>query len=425
MIRRSIGLCLLFASTAGAHAADMTKTLQVAFPVAENGFDPQVIYDTYSDSVCAAIFDPLYKLDYFARPVRMLPNTADGLPQIADGGRTYTIKVQPGIYFAADPAFKGKKRELTAQDYVYSIKRMFDPKVRSYDLYLLENNLVGLDEPLARARKSGTFDYDEKIEGLQALDRYTLQIKFRRPEYGFRWWLAARDFAAVAREVVEAYGDASHRVMENPVGTGPYRLKSWTRGQEIVLEANPAIATYVIPRLRPVILPMRRSPRHGRPRFADRRQRRNQHHRGGTAASLDVRARQARLPVPRQSAVACGDHAGRRPVEARAGETWHRALARRRSESRFLFFQYGRRGGRRIHAGEDRVAPRDQPRLRSRGQHQALAVRAGDPGVAAGSAGLVRPRSRIHTGADVRSRSGTRASRQVRLQGSRRRRLSR
>jgi peptide/nickel transport system substrate-binding protein len=239
MIRRAIGVCLIFASTAGTHAADMTKTLQVAFPVAENGFDPQVIYDTYSDAVCAAIFDPLYQLDYFARPVRMLPNTADGLPQITDAGRTYTIKVRPGIYFAADPAFKGKKRELTAQDYVYSIKRMFDPKVRSYDLYLLENNLVGLDEPLARARKSGTFDYDEKIEGLQALDRYTLQIKFRRPEYGFRWWLAARDFAAVAREVVDAYGDASHRVMENPVGTGPYRLKSWTRGQKIVLEANP------------------------------------------------------------------------------------------------------------------------------------------------------------------------------------------
>ena len=239
MRRRAVMTFLLCSVAAGAPAADMTKTLHVAFPVAENGFDPQVIYDTYSDSICAAIFDPLYRLDYFARPVRMVPNTADGMPQITDGGRTYTIKVKPGIYFAADPAFKGKKRELTAQDYVYSFKRILDPKVRSYDLYLFENNLVGLDEPLARARQSDTFDYDEKIEGLQALDRYTLQIKFRRPEYAFQWWLAARDFAAVAREVVTAYGDASHRVMENPVGTGPYRLKSWTRGQKIVLEANP------------------------------------------------------------------------------------------------------------------------------------------------------------------------------------------
>jgi len=244
------GLCLrsgprvaaaaLLALCAGAAvAADMSKTLRVAFPIAETGLDPQAIGDEYSDAICRVIFDPLYRYDYFARPVRLVPNTAEGLPQVADGGRTYTIKVKPGIYFAADPAFGGKKRELTAADYVYSFKRILDPKVRSYDLYLLENKVVGVDEPLARARKTGTFDYDEKIEGLQALDRYTLRVRFRKPEYGFQWWLATRDFAAVAREVVDKYGDAAHRVMENPVGTGPYRLKSWTRGQKIVLEANP------------------------------------------------------------------------------------------------------------------------------------------------------------------------------------------
>jgi ABC-type transport system substrate-binding protein len=220
-------------------AADASRALRVAFPVAETGFDPQAIGDTYSDAVCLAIFDPLYRYDYFARPAVLEPNTADGLPEITDGGRTYTIKVKRGIYFAADPAFGGKRRELTAEDYVYSIKRVFDPKVRSYWLYLFERTLVGLDEPLARARKRGTFDYDEKIEGLQALDRYTLRIRFRQPDYAFKWWLTTSSFAAVAREVVERYQDASHRVMEHPVGTGPYRLASWTRGQRIVLEANP------------------------------------------------------------------------------------------------------------------------------------------------------------------------------------------
>jgi len=238
--RRALVACVtavLVVSTA--HAADMTKTLHVAFATAENGFDPQAIYDIYSDAVCSAIFDPLYTYDYFARPVKMVPNTADGMPQITDGGRTFTLKVRPGIYFASDPAFKGRKRELTAADYVYSIKRIFDPKIRSYDLYLFEHSLEGLDAPLAQARKTGTFDYDEKIEGLQALDRYTLRIRFRRPEYAFVWWLTTRNLAAVAREVVEAYGDESHRVMDHPVGTGPYRLKSWLRGQRIVLEANP------------------------------------------------------------------------------------------------------------------------------------------------------------------------------------------
>jgi ABC-type transport system substrate-binding protein len=232
-----------------AGAADMGKTLRVAFQVAESGFDPQAVYDSYSFYVCNAIFDPLYTYDYFARPVRLVPNTASGMPEITDGGRTYTIKVRPGIYFASDPAFKGKRRELTAEDYVYSIKRVFDPKVRSYWLYLFEKNLVGLGPVLAAARKSGNLDYDAKIDGLVALDRYTLRIRFRDPDYVFAWWLTFDGFAAVAREVVDAYKDASNRVMDHPVGTGPYRIKEWTRGQKIILEANPEFRdeTYPVP----------------------------------------------------------------------------------------------------------------------------------------------------------------------------------
>ena len=242
-----IAIAALARFAPAAVAADMRKTLHVAFPVAETGFDPQALGDTYSDAVCLGIFDPLYRYDYFARPVALEPNTAAALPEITDGGRTYTIRLKRGIYFAADPAFGGKRRELTADDYVYSIKRVFDPKVRSYWLYLFERTLVGLDAPLERARKTGKFDYDERIEGLQALDRYTLRIRFKEPDFGFKWWLTTSSFAAVAREVVEKYQDDSHRVMENPVGTGPYRLKTWTRGQRIVLEANPDFRTETYP----------------------------------------------------------------------------------------------------------------------------------------------------------------------------------
>jgi ABC-type transport system substrate-binding protein len=231
------------------HAADMKKTLHVAFAVAENGFDPQAVYDTYSFDVCHAIFDPLYTYDYFARPERLVPNTAAGPPEISDGGRTFTVKVRPGIYFADDPAFKGHRRELVAEDYAYSIKRIFDPKVRSYWLYIFERRLVGLDDALKRARKVGRFDYDQRIEGLQVLDRYTLRLRFKDSFYAFQHWLTYDGLAAVAREVVETYRDSSNRVMEHPVGTGPYRLKDWVRGQKIVLEANPGYRdeTYPVP----------------------------------------------------------------------------------------------------------------------------------------------------------------------------------
>ena len=244
-------LALTFATMLGlvvpVHGANPVKTLHVAFTTPESGIDPQAVSDAYSFYLCNAIFDPLYTYDYFARPVRIVPNTADGMPQITDDGRTYTIKVRPGIYFADDPVFKGKKRELVAADYVYSIKRIFDPKVRSYWIYLFENNLAGLDDVLARARKSGSLDYDAPIEGLRALDRYTLRIRFKKPDYVFQWWLTFDGLSAVAREVVDAYKDESNRVMDHPVGTAAYRLKDWTRGQKIVLEANPDFRSETYP----------------------------------------------------------------------------------------------------------------------------------------------------------------------------------
>lgn len=228
-------------------AAEPDKTLRVAFDTAETGFDPQAINDNYSFMVCDSIFDALYTYDYFARPPRIVPNTATGMPEITDGGRTFTIKVQPGIFFADDPAFKGKPRELTAEDYVYSIKRIFDPRVRSTSLSIFEHELAGLDDVLANARRTGKFDYNAGIEGLRVLDRYTLRISFRKPYYLFRHWLTSVPLAAVAREVVLAYQDESHRVMEHPVGTGAYRLKEWTRGQKIVLEANPGYRNELYP----------------------------------------------------------------------------------------------------------------------------------------------------------------------------------
>jgi hypothetical protein len=101
--------------------------------------------------------------------------------------------------------FKGKKRELVAEDFVYSIKRIFDPKKRSPNLYLIEGNIAGMDEVLAKARTDNRFDYDVPVEGLRALDRYTFQIRLKQPNYNFLYYLAYCNITcAVAREVVES-----------------------------------------------------------------------------------------------------------------------------------------------------------------------------------------------------------------------------
>jgi oligopeptide transport system substrate-binding protein len=116
--RRVRLLVLILAITVtAAHGADPSKILRITFQAAETGFDPVKVSDYYSGTVIEAIFDPLLTYDYLARPARLVPNTAAALPQISDRGRTYRVSVKPGIHFANDAVFKGKKRELTALDY--------------------------------------------------------------------------------------------------------------------------------------------------------------------------------------------------------------------------------------------------------------------------------------------------------------------
>jgi len=223
-------------------AADMSKTLRVTFQVAETGFDPTRTSDYYSGMVNEAIYDRLLTYDYLARPSKLVPEAAESLPQITDNGKTYTFRIKKGIYFTPDPAFKGKKRELTAEDYAYSIKRFFDPRNRSPYAFLFEGKIVGLDELGAQAKKAGRFDYDAKVAGLEVPDRYTLRIRLKEIDYGLPHILAFDLTGAVAREVIEFYGEDTNA---HPVGTGPYRLKHYARSSKIVLEANPGYRVQV------------------------------------------------------------------------------------------------------------------------------------------------------------------------------------
>ncbi|MGH8850667.1 MAG: ABC transporter substrate-binding protein [Casimicrobiaceae bacterium] len=234
-------------ASAPARAADPAKVLRVAIPIAETGFDPQAAGDAYSNYFNRVIFDPLYKYDYLARPFRLVPNTAAALPDISADRKTWTIKVRPGIYFADDPVFQGRRRELVAADYAYAIKRTLDPAMRSNNLNAFEGRFVGADAVIAKARQTGKFDYDAPIDGLQAFDRYTLRLKLNFPDAELLSNLTIVGSAAVAREVIEAYGAPNGWTMANPVGTGPYRLREWRRGQRVVLEANPGFRDEVYP----------------------------------------------------------------------------------------------------------------------------------------------------------------------------------
>ncbi len=229
---------VLFALVAASTAsAKELKTIKIAFRAVETGFDPQKIEDRYSIGICENIFESLLTYDWLARPVRLAPQVVEKVPVGEEGGTRFTFRIKPGIYFADDAAFKGKKRELVAADMEYAIKRFRDPEIRSPYSWLFEDKIVGLDEYVERVKKSGEkFDYDKRIEGITLVDKYTISFKLRLPDYNFIYFFAMPNVVPVAREVIEKYGNDT---MAHPVGTGPYVLKEWIRASKIVLERNP------------------------------------------------------------------------------------------------------------------------------------------------------------------------------------------
>ncbi len=233
-------VCMLAAPGASA-AADPAKVLRLAVFDIET-LDPQRISDDPSSQVAAAIFEGLYDWSYLGSPVHLVPVSATTMPEITDEGRTWTMHLQPGIRFTDDPAFGGKLRELVAEDIVFSMKRALDPTLKRGGNAAVTEVVVGARAVIDAAEKSGTFDYDRPIEGIRALDRYTVQLRLHRANYPVIESFVTTQ--AVAREVIAAAnGDARTR----PVGTGPFKLREWLPGSKVVLDANPYYRTIAFP----------------------------------------------------------------------------------------------------------------------------------------------------------------------------------
>lgn len=222
--------------------AQADKVLRIAFEAPDDGFDMVKTFNFYSGNVADVIFERLLQYDYLANPVKLVPATAQSMPVIKENGKVYIFKIKPGIYFTADPAFKGQRRELIAEDYVYSVKRILDPKNHSSSYAFIDQKIVGANALVEQAKQTGRFNYDAKIEGVKALDRYTLQFTLTQPDYNFPYILAYSTFGATAREVVDYYKD---RLGMHPVGTGPYMLSKYVPRSKIELVANPDYRGFV------------------------------------------------------------------------------------------------------------------------------------------------------------------------------------
>jgi ABC-type transport system substrate-binding protein len=206
------------------------KVLRTFLSTGETALDPATASDIATLALLENVFDPLLRYAYLARPVRLQANTVRDMPRLDNDGVTYTFHLRPGVYFTPDPVFNGKRREVTADDYVYSIKRLYDPVLKSPWLFLFDGKLAG-DAALKKR-----FDHATAIPGLQAVDRYTLKIRLNAPDPNFLFYLAMPATSVVAREAAQAYGA---QLGNHPIGTGPFMVGEWKRSDRITLLANP------------------------------------------------------------------------------------------------------------------------------------------------------------------------------------------
>lgn len=226
---------------------ESSNVLFVSTPEKIKGLDPAYAEDLYSAVEVSQTYEGLFEYHYLKRPYVLVPQLAESMPERSNNGLVYTIRLKKGVVFQDDPCFKSTKglgRELTSEDVLYSLKRLADPKLASPGWWVLDGRIEGLNTWRDLAAQKGVADYSSIIEGLKAIDRYTVQLKLTRPLSHFLYFLAMPFTFIIPREAVEYYGKD---FIQHPVGTGPFRLSEYNPNSKIVWIGNPTYRHEVYP----------------------------------------------------------------------------------------------------------------------------------------------------------------------------------
>ena len=209
-------------------------------------WDPANAYDEISSHLIANIYETLYQYQYLASSYRLEPLLAAAMPTYSADGKVLTIPIRRGVKFQDDPCFKrtqGKGRELTAQDFVFALKRLALPSLQSSGWWVLDGKVLGANafhDKLLKAPKAEVQKvFQESVEGIQAIDAFTLQIRLVRKSPDFLYLLAMTLTSPVPWEAVERYADEKGNLSTHPVGTGPFTLTRWDRGHRVLLTRVP------------------------------------------------------------------------------------------------------------------------------------------------------------------------------------------
>lgn len=236
-------------------AHDTKNSLHGAFTSAPKTLDPARSYSSDETSIIAQIYEPPLQYDYLKRPYELIPLTLRKMPRIThvkkNGKIIYTLydlKIKPGIYYQPHPALI-EKRELTAEDYVYQIKRLASPQVNSPIFGVMSKYIVGFSDyaktlQKAYQHKTSVDLRDYPLDGVKIINKYEYQIKIHGEYPQFLYWLAMPFFSPMPHEADLFHSNPA--LKENnitldwyPIGTGPYLLKENNPNRQIILEKNP------------------------------------------------------------------------------------------------------------------------------------------------------------------------------------------
>src|SRR5687767_2424527 len=199
LLAASAAALLAAASPAPASAAG---SMVVTYKDDVSTLDPAIGYDWQNWSMIKSLFDGL--MDYKPGTTELVPDVAESY-EISNDGKTFTFKLRSGVKFT-------NGREVTAEDFKYSIERVRDPATQSPG--------------------AGFFGSIDKIT---VVDPRTIKFDLSRPDATFLHVMAINFAHVVPKEEVEKHGpDFGH----NPVGSGAFKMAEWTLGQRLVLEKN-------------------------------------------------------------------------------------------------------------------------------------------------------------------------------------------
>lgn len=197
--------------------------------------DPVNAFDDDSLSVIGQSLDTLYQYHYLKRPYEVIPSLADGMPNITDDGKTYLIKIKQGIFYHDKTPFFKKKRVVKAQDFITQIKRLAFLPLKSVGKWLFSGKIKGFDKFSEIVGSNFSKMLKTPIEGITALDDYTLKIELKNPEPNLLYFLSMTFTTPVPEELIIKYKNDLSKII---VGTGAYYLENMSK-MEYIFVKNP------------------------------------------------------------------------------------------------------------------------------------------------------------------------------------------